>query len=281
MFVDDSGINQAPIYCLAGWIATPDQWASFSHDWQNVLDEAPKLEYFHAVEWKRLGSAFRGWQRSDADAKLDKLMAVISKHRLIMSVSIMMHEHYIQVFGDDKNARKRFPPYLILLNNLVIQTADWLRSKGVSGPLDIVFDEQLGHDKTILAHWDELVENTFSDIGQTLINAPIFCNDKEVMGLQAADLLAWTIRRSNANSMNNIPPPFDLWKHSVKDESTAGVIHVMKKLSLVNTRLCTFYETMIKVGLYPRSVMSFDRKLLTPSIWIRPDCLKDNLPWGD
>ncbi|WP_082474630.1 DUF3800 domain-containing protein [Sphingomonas sp. Leaf343] len=278
MFVDDSGINQPPIYCLAGWIATASQWALFSDDWQAVLDEEPKLDYFHAVEWKRLGDAFRGWQRSDADAKLEKLIATISKHKLIMSSSIMLHEHYIEVFGDTKDVRRRFPPYQMLLNHLVIQTADWLRSKGRTDKLDIIFDSQMSHDKIVLGFWDDLVANTFDDIGATLSNSPIFRNDKDVVGLQAADLLAWTIRRSNVNHMKGLPIPHDLWKHRKKDAGTAGVVHIINKLVMVNMHLTSFYQAMVQAGIYPPQVMRYDRKLLAPSNWSRPEPGNDHLP---
>lgn len=278
MFVDDSGINQPPIYCLCGWIATSEQWALFSHDWKVTLEESPSIPYFHAVEWRRLGGAFRGWKRLDADLKLDRLIAVISKHKLVMSCSVMLHDHYIEVFGGESSARRKFPAYQILLNHIVLQTCDWLKSKGVNQKIEFIFDEQSGHDKIVLSHWDALRQNTFDDIQAIIAPNPSFRNDQEVVGIQAADLLAWTVRRSNENQFRKLPAPLDIFKYREDCTSTYGVINIMTKLSLVNIHLVAFYKAMISAGIYSDNVLIFNRKLLRPANCIGPKAGSDQLP---
>jgi hypothetical protein len=59
-FIDDSGRGQHPAFVLAGWIASPEQWAEFSDEWKRVLHQSPRIEFFKMGQaWWRKGQLCR------------------------------------------------------------------------------------------------------------------------------------------------------------------------------------------------------------------------------
>jgi len=80
-FFDDSGNEPtSPIFVLAGFITTNQQWAAFSDEWQLALDEPPRLKYFKMAEAEHCRGQFsktKGWINENLDARL----LTLAKHR--------------------------------------------------------------------------------------------------------------------------------------------------------------------------------------------------------
>lgn len=49
-YIDDTGGGVGPVFVLAGYIATAEQWTAFSNEWQALLDMKPRLERFKMSE---------------------------------------------------------------------------------------------------------------------------------------------------------------------------------------------------------------------------------------
>src|ERR1700730_17739629 len=78
-FFDDSGNEPtSPIFVLAGFITTNQQWAAFSDEWQLALDEPPRLKYFKMAEAEHFRGQFsktKGWINENRDARLLTLIS--------------------------------------------------------------------------------------------------------------------------------------------------------------------------------------------------------------
>ena len=58
-FVDDSGSEpQSFAFILAGFVARPLQWATFTVEWERTLHRPPRLEYFKNNESMGLKDQF-------------------------------------------------------------------------------------------------------------------------------------------------------------------------------------------------------------------------------
>src|SRR5262245_17278239 len=81
-FVDDSGNKgQHKWFVLAGGIASMEEWAAFSDDWQRCLDSAPRIAYFKLNEAKgRRKGEFRNWSAALRDEKVRQLARIIRRH---------------------------------------------------------------------------------------------------------------------------------------------------------------------------------------------------------
>jgi hypothetical protein len=82
-WIDDSGKGQPPVYLLAGYLGAPSQWAAFSHDWDEMLQGPPKLDYMKSTEASRLKGQFLDWPASERDKRQLAAVSIIKKHGVI------------------------------------------------------------------------------------------------------------------------------------------------------------------------------------------------------
>jgi len=77
-------------------------------------------------------------------------------------------------------------------------------------PLEYVFDEQdnLGNDAAMWYSW--LKEGQEPEIAALMGDRPIFGDDKKMVALQAADMLAWHLRRRHERGLDEPLPVLDL-----------------------------------------------------------------------
>jgi hypothetical protein len=70
-YIDDSHTVQTA-FVLAGYIATAENWAAFSDDWQEVLDMPPRLERF------KMADAHGTWSDEQWNARLPMFIELSS-----------------------------------------------------------------------------------------------------------------------------------------------------------------------------------------------------------
>src|ERR1041384_612464 len=79
-FFDESEAD--PVYLVAGWVATAEEWGKFDTAWNAALAAAPSIRYFRHHDAKMQKGEFEGWPNADAQAKLDVLVKVICDHEM-------------------------------------------------------------------------------------------------------------------------------------------------------------------------------------------------------
>ena len=89
-------------------------------------------------------------------------------------------------------------PYATLWYFMITKYWIEIASMGHQFPTDFIFDEQIGFTESALRSWNKaraacLEHPNFPD--QVIGSPPIFQDDKKFPPIQAADLLAWCIRR--------------------------------------------------------------------------------------
>lgn len=194
-FIDDSASEENDkLLVLAGYVHAAVSWEVFSNDWQKVLEAHPRIEYFKMREAESLKGEFSGWAPSTRDGKIDALAQVILRHKPWSVETYMSKAQYTAIVGpvvpyDIRHA------YLDLFYALIIKLAQWHHSVGLRIPVNFVFDEQgqMGVDTAIWYGHIKSLQPT--GVQELLGSTPIFRNDKKVLPLQAADLLAWHLRR--------------------------------------------------------------------------------------
>lgn len=214
-YVDDSGSDgEGPIFVLAGFLGTADDWISFSDEWAEALAEPPSLGYFKAAEANRLRDQFdrkRGWNERLRDDRVASLIRVIKKHAIARMHVSMRHrdfeEHIKNLSAPARRLSSDFP-YTLMFMQIVLSNAIWMADNShlyeMHGATDFVFDEQLGFSDEALQWWPNfkrvLDQASKTDLPQYVGSSPIFRDEKRFLPLQAADLLAWLIRRQESRS---------------------------------------------------------------------------------
>jgi hypothetical protein len=177
-FFDESNRNPSEVqFIMAGWIATIEEWENFSEAWQECLSQSPKVEFFKSSDAK-------------CDAKRLSLARLIADHRM---------RGYVFTAKRELLATK--PKQFSLLKGRVgMRIYDWAFIKTITAvvidflergereKIDFVFDEckELGacidSYEEQRKQWPPSMQHVAAVIGPG--------NDEDLVGLQAADLLA-------------------------------------------------------------------------------------------
>ena len=70
-YLDDSSMGQAPVYVLAGWVASAKVWAPFADAWDKVLRMSPRIEYFKFDDAMTFDGPFRGMSEESEPRNYD------------------------------------------------------------------------------------------------------------------------------------------------------------------------------------------------------------------
>jgi len=194
-YVDDSGSEgKGNVMVLAGFIARAELWQEFSEDWKAVLNEQPRMEFFKAAEAHRRRGQFRGLSTNQRDLRVGKFADVIGKHKDQMQAvaSIVWWE-------DFREFRSMFrgpvQAYVVLFQNIMWAILQVMRLRFPEERVEPVFDDQGLLGSRAAALTDRATLALSRQYQKLLYGRPVHRSDRDVPALQAADLLAWSLRR--------------------------------------------------------------------------------------
>jgi hypothetical protein len=233
------GKAQSPVYVLAGFSAPKGVWEDFADEWQAELKQAPALRYLKASDAYNLEGQFgydketkqpsewidahRRGNKNARDERLSKFVEIIAKHLVppnSYGLSWMLsHREYESTVRRlkalptatirDREEVGRFfknPYYLsfqrILGIELTLRAAQAM-FLGRIEKTEILFDEDIDNPTILEEAFRRFVQVVKMDdpgfLNCLQNKTPEYRDDKDNPPLQAADLLAWHIRRMCLN----------------------------------------------------------------------------------
>lgn len=194
-YIDDSAYDDGDrrLY-LAGYINTADKWLLFQDAWEEQLRSARGIAYFKMKEANFLEGEFRGWNTEDRDEKVRQLSRVIRHFRPLSihcSISRAECDEVLKPVAPHGLAS----PYVNCFEHLVVGLAHYQAALPNPIPVDFIFDNQEGLGEQARMVYRAVRERQRPEIQRLISVDPIFGDDKEVLPLQAADMLAWHVRR--------------------------------------------------------------------------------------
>lgn len=206
-FLDESGKGNGPVMVIAGWIAEAETWTMFDADWRQFLAGPPSLAYFKMKEAHRGNGAF--WSTREEEARRARVaiaQSVITDHvRAGVSITVPT-EAYERIFGAIPVWKD---PYVFMLFQLIKSYKRDCGQLGLSREISFYFDKQEKAEGRIDEAWDFFEASGNERLLELMGDRPEFRDDKTSLPLQAADLMAWWIRRQLADHHEGVqPPPF-------------------------------------------------------------------------
>lgn len=215
-FVDESGIDgQGPFLVFAGLIGQAEDWARFSADWRAVLDMEPKIPVFRMHDAAACRGAFRGWSWKARDKRLRQLVDVIARHPLMAIHCTMDIVGFTSVIRD-QHRKPLNQMYFWPFHMIIMAVAHELLERGEAQRFEIIFDENAmfgNHAKRWFPITKAMTEAIDPEMSAVLPVEPMFKADDEFLPLQAADLLAWFLRRALSKPVGNLE--FDWITHKL------------------------------------------------------------------
>lgn len=176
---------------MGGFLGRVEEWERASDAWDECLHEAPDIGYFKHSEAQSLNGEFLKFNRASADKKVLALANVISQFKLLGMCISVLYRHFA---GKDARVTKGM---------IGTRAYDWGFSGTVNGVLshmqkteppaekvDFVFDDR----NELRANIDIFYKIKGDDFFKEMMSRAGDCmpgDDKQVVALQMADLLAW------------------------------------------------------------------------------------------
>jgi len=177
-------------------VATTERWVEFNEEWQAELDREPSLDAFKMKHAMTGSDVWHDWREDARAVRLDQFHAVIMRHAMVGFGCVV----YLDAFKEliQRDVRYSNAIYQIAFLGLVANTLRYHRQMELTDKMDFVFDEQM-HEfpKAIQAFCDLWTKEPY--LRKCMAGTPRSAVDDKVLPLQAADYLAWQIRRQFAS----------------------------------------------------------------------------------
>ena len=202
-------------YVIAGYVQSAEVWEKFSDEWATVLEASPSLRSFHMSEaWSALRTtgalretnSFFGWKKEEIQAKLDALTAIIRKYSP-WSIECRLSYSDFETHIEKVAPYDLRSPWLWCYFGIIQKLAELHLTMGLSDKVEFVFDERDDDVRTALFFYQGFTEFQTPSQRALLSGSPQFKKDEDVVPLQAADILVWTLRRdgSDASVVEDLP----------------------------------------------------------------------------
>jgi hypothetical protein len=178
-FIDESGKGDPPIFVMAGFIARAEEWAAFNDVWLGALEER-----FHMVA----AVAAKDFRR------INKCIEIIKQHDFPAIAVTVLHDDYRRIFGG-RVSKRTDRPYFLIYHSLMALVFQWATYNGINEKIDLIFDEQREESDFLQSIFSKIMSFAPPEMKDRIGGRPIHVDDEEHPPLQAADILAWCIRR--------------------------------------------------------------------------------------
>jgi len=172
---------------MAGLIATAYNWKRFETKWKAALKKF-QLPYFHMVEFAGFKGEFEGWSEMKRRNLMNRLLTIIDVTYGYPVGSVIPLDVYRALSPE---RQKRFKdPYFLAFMDCIIFAAMLMAPHQTEEKMALVFSEQLefrGHALRLYDHAQRIFK------GMMKVTTPIFRDMREIVPLQAADLVAYEI----------------------------------------------------------------------------------------
>jgi hypothetical protein len=197
-YLDDSGDSADPaekICCIAGLACLESKLSEFEEQWDKVLAEF-KVPYLHMKEFAHSApkSPFADWKGDEEKRRnfISKLLDVLEPYAIGVSGATVPISEWHKLDADRKEQLQ--DPYFMCLQETLVQSAaltEMFRDR-----MDVIFSDQSEDKGKAYKLYSHIHEN--HPIGRSLSSFS-FASFKDKTILQAADLIAFEVRRFGAD----------------------------------------------------------------------------------
>jgi Protein of unknown function (DUF3800) len=178
-YFDESGHEAADIFVIGGLVLDVEDPSIFESEWRTAISP---LTFLHTADFIGGHGKFEKWNYLGLDGKralLERAAQVIAKHSFqTFSVSLDM-DAYKRINDERIFAEAIGKPYSLCARFASVQMRHWSQPNSIPERVKLVFEKRQGFQGEIASVFER--DN---------LDVPAF-EGKEVLPLQAADLIAW------------------------------------------------------------------------------------------
>jgi hypothetical protein len=203
-YFDESGTHtDSSILSLGVYISTNEQWREFEREWREVLDDAG-ITFFHMAKYESRHGEYKDWDNEKRVRVIKRLLGIIKRRVRIGIVSCLIYSAYDELIKSDP-ARLAFfgTPYAFNVHMCMKSISIWAERFSLSHfePVAFVFENGAGYNGEIRRLFDRYVRVRHIKTNYRL-DTLMFADKREIVQLQAADILAYEARKRAMNQLN-------------------------------------------------------------------------------
>lgn len=185
---------------LAGYLNSARNWALFADAWDEELKAGRPIRYLKMSEANSLRGEFERWTPFERDEKLRGLKRV-ARHFGPLTFHTSISRAHSQTLKPVTPRGFANPHFLCSINIVTMVTRHVDKVAAEDGklavPIEFIFDQQNGVESDIDQFFDLFMKHLPNATRKLISHRPVFKDEKLYTPLQAADMLAWHLRRSH------------------------------------------------------------------------------------
>ena len=196
-YLDESSDDRA--YVVARFVARDELWTNFSTDWRTDLAAPPKISHFkmHDVFTTKTNGVFRNHPLQERIAKTESLISIINTHlpcRDDLAVNVVMDVRAYKSILEPALPRTYQNPYLWCFQGILVSCSSWIKATAAGETINFTFDDNKKEFRDALRLYQRVANLPGFVEVKKVVGTIRPGDDKAVMPLQAADLLAGQTR---------------------------------------------------------------------------------------
>lgn len=205
-YIDDSASDQGDqrLY-LAGYLNSQAAWALFTEAWREELAATPSIDYLKMSEANACVGQFAGWNLTARDEKVRGLIRVIRHFKpLSFEVSVSRADFFRHL--KPVAPRGLANPHFICCIGILFSVTRHVAGATDKMPVAFTFDAQTGVSDDLALLLDYMKQSLPQKARALILGSPVFGDDRQYLPLQAADMLAWHVRREQESGARGTLP---------------------------------------------------------------------------
>lgn len=215
-YMDEAGKYDDPknsVVSVCGVISSLDKWTEFEREWKAVLDEFG-ISSFHMKEFAQFKGEFKGWPEEKRQALLAKFIDVMDNRVMGCLAATMSVWDFNNLKPEEREAIGGDPYYPCLMG-CVIHSAQTVHNLAPEETIEVIFADNPGFKTKAYEFWTRIKsENVPWEIRDRLGPITLDAKPKDVLPLQAADLVVYEVNLHWRKIMNQGKWPEERWAYT-------------------------------------------------------------------
>lgn len=248
--------------CLAGFVAPDETWTTFDTSWNAALAKhgAP---YLHTTDLTNFKRVYKTWTPVQRDALMTDLVeAIHATGRIAALGAIMSVDDYNSLSSHDKTRLR--DPFFPLFQEVMRGAALDTHFQPPDVKVKMVYSQQDEFGPLAMQLW-KMMQATIDFKGR--MGSLDFADMRTVPGLQAADLLAFELRRYYQNKRDRPDVPMRWPLRQILLQQRALGIHYVKFVSRWNLRLQLSPPWFFKLAMTAVAILVSIPAYFNPSVF--------------
>lgn len=240
-YFDESGTHAgSPIICVAGLVATDNQWEELKREWREVLDEAG-ITFFHMAKFESRYGEYKDWDSEKRIRIQTKILGIIKRRvNAGMAVAVSIPDYEEAITGLYKDFWGN--PYALCSRLCLNAIDEWADKYNRNSPIPLIFEDGAAHKSEFARSFDVALKSDEPEKVNRLCSLK-FDDKRRTIPLQAADVWVYEIYKRACHRINDKERPMRISFQKLRSVPLFGRIYFKRELRELTSMIDRLMES--------------------------------------